>query len=386
MKRAVAVFLACLTVLSLSGCGSLFDKEYVSIEEYALPTPAVESTEPQDKISVSNYSRLKTALLELVRSGKTDGTVVFSDAYDGNIKDDLASTCWQVRTQDALCAYCVENISYELSKIVTYYEARITVKYAESTVPVEDIVKLTYTSGLEEIILDSIKACTQRIVVLAQYSSYTADSMENLVADVYYENPTCALRSPWVTVNIYRGSGMQRLYDITFVYGYDAEEAASKREALEQLEIWNSTELKQYSDSEKALKACEYLVENCTYTTDTNCNTAFSALLDGAASSEGLALAYTELCKKAGIECKVVSGQRAWQKYYWNMICIDGEYYHVDVSDCIMNGVASGFLLNDEKMWSDYRWDMSAYPSCDGSLTYRPVWTEVTTEIDENNT
>ena len=31
-----------------------------------------------------------------------------------------------------------------------------------------------------------------------------------------------------------------------------------------------------------------------------------------------------------------------------------------------------GFLLNDESMWSEYRWDTSSYDICAGSLDY---WT-----------
>ena len=47
---------------------------------------------------------------------------------------------------------------------------------------------------------------------------------------------------------------------------------------------------------------------------------------------------------------------------------LDGSYYHVDVTGCLQNGLEAGFLKNDESFWGAYRWDVSSYPKCGGSL------------------
>ena len=46
------------------------------------------------------------------------------------------------------------------------------------------------------------------------------------------------------------------------------------------------------------------------------------------------------------------------------------DYYHVDVSRCYGERFEEGFLLNDERMWDEYRWTISAYPVCSGELSY----------------
>ena len=57
----------------------------------------------------------------------------------------------------------------------------------------------------------------------------------------------------------------------------------------------------------------------------------------------------------------------------WNIVKIDGDYYHVDVSRCYDGDFADGFLLDDESMWNDYRWNISNYPACTGKLKYGDI-------------
>ena len=50
-----------------------------------------------------------------------------------------------------------------------------------------------------------------------------------------------------------------------------------------------------------------------------------------------------------------------------------GSSYHVDITECMRRGMESGFLLNDQEMWINYRWDISSYASCSGELSYEEV-------------
>ena len=48
----------------------------------------------------------------------------------------------------------------------------------------------------------------------------------------------------------------------------------------------------------------------------------------------------------------------------------------------------SGFLQRDESMWTYYRWDISSYPPCNGSLDYedllpKPIRPHTAPSIDE---
>ena len=54
------------------------------------------------------------------------------------------------------------------------------------------------------------------------------------------------------------------------------------------------------------------------------------------------------------------------ENHCWNIVRLGEDYYHVDVSRCYNGDYAEGFLLNDERLWDDYRWNISTYPACSG--------------------
>ena len=97
---------------------------------------------------------------------------------------------------------------------------------------------------------------------------------------------------------------------------------------------------------------------------------------NGETNSEGLALAYVEMCHQLDLDCRIVYGQLGGRDHSWNLIRLDGDFYHVDVSRCYDDGFALGFLQNDESMWNDYRWNISNYPSCSGELSYAALEAE----------
>lgn len=366
MKRfLIPLFIVCC--LLLCGCGNLFDREYLSVTDYVAPIP--ESASEEDGISVGNRSELRQVLRSLLDQRAEEGRIVFDAAYEGDVSDDIASVCWQVRTQDALFAYCVENISYDVFKIVTHYEARFAIRYTEAGLDQSAIVHLQLTTGLEDRLQEAIQNGDTRLVVLIARSSYNAEDVESLAERVYRENPAAEPKEPRVTVNMLSGTGMQRLYEINFNYGMNAEELELRRQAIQELDPFAELELSSEEPAKRALAACEYLKEHCAYHASFPSD-IYSALISGEANSEGLALGYVELCRQLDVPCQIVYGQRDWKNCCWNIIRLGKDYYHVDVAACIEEGLENGFLLQDETMWSRYRWDISSYPPCSGELNY----------------
>ena len=93
---------------------------------------------------------------------------------------------------------------------------------------------------------------------------------------------------------------------------------------------------------------------------DTGHSTAYDALIEGVADSEGAALAYQLLCDQAGVECTVVRGTLYGEPHFWNIANVgeDG-IRHVDLS-------AGLFSLTDEELTERgvYEWDRGEYPAC----------------------
>ena len=366
-KKLLCLLLSAVLACFSAGC-SAFEKEYVSVHDY-VPT-VQEPNVSGGKVNVRNYNGLKAALLGMAYAGQTDGSIVFDSAYDGDTTEDMASACWAVRTQDALCAYCVENIAYELNKIVTINEASVYISYSDVTEKPEDIEHLGFSAEAEEAILDALRGGERKIALLVGRSGFSAEDMAAQVTKIYRENPTIVPREPTASVNVFSGTGTQRLYEIQINYRLTQEELSERRAQLAEFAPFADLNVNAHSEAERAYDACAYLMEHCLFSEEPGQNSAYSALITGQADSEGIAFGYVELCRRLGLDCRIVYGQHDWQDHCWNIVLVDGNYYHVDVTQCMQGGLAFGFLRNDESFWGIYRWDVSAYPRCIGELSY----------------
>ena len=354
MKRTVSVLLLSLLLCLLPGCGHIFQTSYYHETDFAFPEQQERENEPRDRVTVADYAALKAELLGMVYTGQSERRIAFDPAYEGDPRADLEAACGTMHREDALWAYCVQNARYEISHIVTRDEANIRIEYAASALPVGEILQLNYAAGLEKILRGAMERDTRRLVILIGASSYSADAMADLVEKVYRSDPSCAAVMPAAEVYMYSGTGRQRLYDFELDYGLDDEELHERREALA---AFDSEQLlgADRSDGMRAYALARWLSENVEQTGAKGFNTAWDALIGGKADSEGLALAYVLLCRQQDLSCQIVYGQHLWQNHCWNIIELDGQHYHVDLSACALNGMEKGFLLNDESMWAEYR-------------------------------
>ena len=367
-KHLILLLYSVVAAVMLSGCGGVFEREYVVIDEYI---PAVsDKKQIGNSIMVASYEELCRTLSEMVDNGILSGSIVFDTTYEGDLAEDMASACWEVRTQDALCAYRVANIAYELSKIVTFSEASVSVRYSQAAVNAEEIVRIQFSAEVDELLQQAMNEGKKRLAVLINQSLFSQEDMVNEVGVVYREMPSLAPREPKANVYMFSGTGAQRLYEINLDYGVSDEELAAFHRKLGDLSPLAELDAENIPDWLLAFHACEYLKENCRVSQSIEKNGIADALLTGEANSEGFAFAYVELCHRLGLECQVIYGQRNWQDHCWNLVKIDDSYYHVDVQACAESELNEGFMLTDESAWNLYRWNVAAYPPCEGELEY----------------
>ena len=371
MRKTALVLLLCLLAGLLSGCGNIYRADYYHETDVDFPEPPQGDASPAGTVTAANADQLRAELLAMVYAGQSEGRISFDSAYAGDPRADLEAACGTMHREDALWAYCVQNARFEISHIVTHDEADLHIDYAESALPVAEVLQLNYAAGLEKILRSAMESDSRRLVILIGNSRYSADAMDDLVSAVYRADPACAAVAPQADVYMYSGAGRQRLYDIELDYRLDDETLHQRRA---ELAAFDSEALlgADRSSGMRALALARYLTENCALTALGGHNSAWDALIAGQADSEGLALAYVLLCSQQNIPCQIVQGQRQRQEHFWNIIELEGEHYHVDLTACIRDGIESGFLLNDESMWTGYRWDTSSYAICSGSLDY---WT-----------
>ena len=352
MKKLL--FLLVIAVLLFSGCG-FFNDTYVVESDYTLPV----GKEPvrDGIVYITALSDLLDTIRTTVADGKKTQTILFDSSYSGNPSEDLASACWQVRTEDALCAYCVENIAYELSQIVSYTEANLNISYSSGALPVEEIITMPYATELDDRIAEAIRSGTSRLAILINRSTLTAETMMAKFSEVYRASPGLAPQEPICDVTLFSGSGTQRLYEILLDTGLSKEEFIRRQEAIDHVELHVEPEV---SEKERIQVVAEYLRNRC----DPNgFGTVYDALVGGAAGPEGISLGFAELSRRIGLECLVVYGQKDWVDHCWNIVRMDGSYFHVD----LFAPQEKGFLKSDEDFWGEYRWNVNDYPKCDVS-------------------
>lgn len=168
---------------------------------------------------------------------------------------------------------------------------------------------------------------------------------------------------PYTTVNSFLElyTAIDNKYDVVI---NDAKVATVYKKAKE---IVNNITNSNMSDLEKELALHEYVVKNTIYDYDNYINqtvpedsyTAYGALIIGKAVCDGYADTMKLLLNIAGIEVQVVVGDIG-EPHSWNMVKIDGEYYHLDATldDQIPdegNEVRyTYFNLSDAKMAKDH--------------------------------
>lgn len=149
------------------------------------------------------------------------------------------------------------------------------------------------------------------------------------------------------------------------------------------------------SDLQKALAIHDYLVYRFEYDYDNYMNGTIPAesyqcsglLLNGTGVCQAYALAYEYFMERAGVECYYTSSSA--MNHAWNIINIDGQYYHVDctwddpVYDRFGQVSHEHFLVSDEAMQSSrehYGWDRTDLV-CDDTQYDNAYWTEIDSQI-----
>jgi len=99
------------------------------------------------------------------------------------------------------------------------------------------------------------------------------------------------------------------------------------------------------SSLEKEIFIHNYIVNNSEYIDGKNAHNSYGIIVDGKGICEGYAKAFMVLMREAGVQCILIDGTLTADlglgyDHQWNMVEIDGEYYHIDVTadDPIVGG------------------------------------------------
>ncbi len=376
MSRRITAAFICAVMLLLTGCSLVTDGEYTDSSAH-VPS-GTEEPEAERTVEVSNYSQLYDEILGLVQDCIEHAAVQFV-SYQGDIESDISEVCLSVARDTPIGDYAVYYIDYNVNKIVSYYEADVTVSYRRTQEEIESLFKFQDTETLEESLRLAMENREEHTAFLVEDGQVSLELVESLMEQAYYDNPGTILYFPKYSISFYPEEGDEYIVDVTLSFPYTASTAASRLQQmnLRAEEIISSVD-QTVGVSDQVRQLCGILSQAVTFDEERansdnysrwySSFTAYGALVNGRAAGEGYAMALKLMCDKMGIECIVVRGSLDGRTHAWNLVRLEnGELYHVDSS---MYQEDRELFWNDSQIGDSYSWDTSAYPECSGPSLY----------------
>ncbi len=281
---------------------------------------------------MENYQELVNALIYLISLGEEEGTVRMYN-YDQDVEQSLSNACLEVVQEDPLGAYSVDFIRYDVTPIVSYYEAAVEITYRRTREQVSAIVAATGATAIRSQLKDLLPPSAPRPPCASATSRGTRPTSKPSFREAYYASPDTALDLPEAQVYIYpqgEESGRQRIVEVLLTYHLEQKELQRRRTALARraneivVSIWGTEGTR---PSRPYLPLC--------WTPDTTIRrggSAYDALVAGAADSEGLALAALLLAQRLELTGMVVPGTLDGSPHFWNVVRTESGYRHLDLT------------------------------------------------------
>jgi len=337
---------------------------------------------PEEQIEVANFDVLKAEILELIMEHERSG-LMYAINYDGDISADILRACNELKSDNPVVAYAVSEISGDATRIVSYYEVTVNIEYKFPKQQVDAIVNVSNQRYLRTELLSAMSEYEEELVFRTTLN-ITEYELDNLVRDIYYNNPGQIVMKPATTVEIFPRRGEDRIFRLRFGYIEDAGILAQHGTNLALYTRRNAELAVGEDDAEILLSLAENLVATCVFDEYTakaisvhgaqNFAATAAGVASGSAVGEGFAMAFKALCDTLGFEgCRIILGHLDGMIHAWNIVLLRGNYYHIDVAMCAVEGFEGAFLKNDTDMAGRYEWDRDNTVICVGTLTYKDI-------------
>lgn len=355
MKKQIALLALCLL---LGGC-SWRDGSYVSIKPHQHQLTGTQ----EGSLTASNFQQLRQVLSDLVTAGTENAVIHVPEYQQDLVEKGMQSGVHYIRDLLPLGAYAVDDVTYEIGTLGGQPAISVSISYVHGRSELRKIQRVENMEEAAEQIAEVLEQCGESLVM--QVERYSDTDIAQLVEDFAENNPNLVMETPQVAVGLYPDSGSCRVVELKFTY-------QTSRDALRQMQtqvqrVFASAALYVSSDGEESQKFAQFytfLMERFDYKLETSITPSYSLLCHGVGDSEALASAFSAMCRNAGLECRVVSGTRSGEAWFWNLIREGDVYYHVD----LLQSKEAGDLrkMTDEEM-QGYVWDYSAYPAAGSS-------------------
>lgn len=371
MKKIIFLILALLMMLSVSGCASILDGETVEIKPYEAKND--DKTATEDIIELNSAEEFSEALNELVEN--YEDSAVFNVKGIPDLENTLNEICRRYTTEDPLGAYATYYIRCDVTPIVSYDKVSVSIVYKHTK---EEIDSLEYVASelyFQQMLRNNLRDYNAGFTFYTSMTMIDLDYIQRVSEELFRKNPGTIATMPKIEVSYYPSNNDRHIVEIDFTYDYTKSILQTMTSSMEFSA--NSIIAKIENEGETPQTDIEYLDKLCNhFYSSTICliegysgiySTAYELLGNGIGSNESYAMAMKVLCDRLRINCTVVKGTKDGEAHFWNIVTVDGNNYHIDMSTIQKGETAAQKLLSDSVMKEHYMWDAAGYSTCEQS-------------------
>lgn len=354
MKYRILAVICILACFLFGGCAFWMDGEHLSITPHQ-----AQSVQPgTDIIEVANYSQVRNVLIELVESGADSGIVSAASFNSATAHHYVSTAVTYVKNYNPIAAYAVNDINYEIGTNRGNAVIAFQIDYQRGCTPVPRIKHVNSMEEAKNLIMNALDDCADSIVLNIEH--YSAIDFKQFVQDYGNTHPDTVMEIPQVNVGVYPESGNERVVALELTYQTKRDDLKDMQEQVQT--VFTSADLyveKTAQVSDIYSRLYSFLMERNDYKLETSITPSYSLLHYGVGDSRAFANVYAQMCRRAELDCQVISGTRDGTAWSWNLVRFRGKYYHVDLLRCFENGK---FQMCNATEMSGYVWDYTAYP------------------------
>lgn len=219
MKRNAGVLAALTALCLLTGCASLLEREYSTVEPHS---STFWESEAAGTLRAESYQDVVNDVLLLIGRHTESATIrLYNFSDDMTVAETLEQATTEIQQETPMGAYAVEYITSSSHSQRGYYEISVQISYRRTEQQVQAVVNATSIEALPSLLDAALESGKSELAVRIGYWREDEDPtrLEAMVSQIREKHGLT--ESPAWTVTCYPASGPVGL--IEFVWGSEKE-------------------------------------------------------------------------------------------------------------------------------------------------------------------